>query len=98
MNSEMILQALREDLVAAQQRRERAAKALDEALLDSRRNPEYGEALEASQRECRRAKQQVNTALMRLSNFMIHGSLPAGPGGPKETPERQETPIVSAHA
>jgi hypothetical protein len=98
MNSEMILQALREDLLAAQQRRERAAKALDEALLDCRRDPQYGEVLEGSQRECRRARQQVNTALMRLSNFMIHGSVPHRPGRPNEAPERQETPIVSAHA
>jgi len=98
MDSENILQALREDLAVAQQRRERAAKALDQALLDCRRDPQSAEALEASQRECRRARQQVNTALMRLSNFMIHGSLPPGPGRPKETPERQETPISAARA
>jgi hypothetical protein len=54
--------------------------------------------LESRQREFRRARQHVNTALMRLSNFMIHGNPPPGLGRLEETPKREEAPTVSAQA
>ena len=89
MNRQTTLHALRDDLAAAQHRRDEAAKQLDEAMLDASRGIDNQDALERSQGEYRRARQQVNNALMRLSNFMIHEALPTSLKRPKETPQEE---------
>jgi hypothetical protein len=72
MNDSGTLQTLREELAAAQQRREEAGRRLDEALLNSRVTNEYEDSLESAKREWRKTRPQVTDALIRVSNLMIH--------------------------
>ena len=79
IDRERILQLLRDDLDAAQERRAVASQCFDEVIRQTRSgipHPEGAERLRLVSHEYGRAMQEVADAFIRTNEYLIHGTIP----------------------
>jgi hypothetical protein len=78
---ESILLALRQELEAARKRAEIASSHFDEALTNVPSGIPYPDStrrIQKASREYAEAQRSALAALMRLNDFLIHGTIPPG--------------------
>ncbi len=77
-----ILRVLRDDVTAAQQRRDEASARFTEVMMHDTPggipHPHHTERIHEASRAYSVAQQGATDALMRLNEFLIHGTVPAG--------------------